>query len=78
LFSGRMVTTAMTESYDMKIVRKELQVIYNDFVSYVFAMAKATESQLFVTVLNLLNAARKYYADQMLSRPAPKAETPVA
>lgn len=77
LFSGLMVDTAMTESYDLKAIRKELQVMYNDFVSYVFAMAKATESQLFKTALNLLNAARKYYAAQMLSNPAPKPETPV-
>ncbi len=77
LFGGRMVGTAMTESYDMKTVRKEMQVLYTDFVEYVFAMAKATESQLFTTALNLLNAARKYYADQMLSKPAPKPEPPV-
>jgi hypothetical protein len=77
LFSGRMVTTAMTESYDMKAIRKELQKTYNDFTGYVLAMAKATESQLFVTALNLLNVARKYYADQMLSNKMPKPETPV-
>ncbi|MBK6284831.1 MAG: hypothetical protein IPF54_21305 [Draconibacterium sp.] len=77
LFGGRMVGTAMTESYDMKTIRKEMQVLYTDFVEYVFAMAKATESQLFITALNLLNAARKYYNDQMLSKSAPKPETPV-
>lgn len=77
LFGGRMVGTAMTESYDMKTIRKEMQVLYTDFVDYVFAMAKATESQLFTTALNLLNAARKYYNDQMLSKSAPKPETPV-
>ena len=77
LFGGRMVGTAMTESYDMKTIRKEMQVLYTDFVEYVFAMAKAIESQLFTTALNLLNAARKYYNDQMLSKSAPKPETPV-
>lgn len=77
LFGGRMVGTAMTESYDMKTIRKEMQVLYTDFVEYVFAMAKAIESQLFTTALNLLNAARKYYNDQMLSKTAPKPETPV-
>jgi hypothetical protein len=77
LFSGRMVGTAMSESFDMKTIRKELQETYTDFAEYVLAMAKATESQLFTTALNLLNAARKYYADQMLSNPAPKPETPV-
>jgi hypothetical protein len=78
LFSGRMVTTAMTETYDMKVIRKELQDKYSDFADYVLAMAKATENQLFVTALNLLNAARKYYTDQMISRTkTPKTETPV-
>jgi hypothetical protein len=77
LFGGRMVTTAMTESYDMKAIRKELQETYNDFAAYVLSMAKATENQLFATALNLLNAARKYYADQMLSRTVAKPETPV-
>jgi len=77
LFSGRMVTTAMSESYDMKAIRKELQETYTDFTAYVLAMAKATEGQLFVTALNLLNAARKYYSDQMLSNNTPKPETPV-
>ena len=77
LFSGRMVTTAMSENYDMKAIRKELMEVYMDFAVYVLAMAKATEGQLFVTALNLINAARKYYADQMTSRSAPKPETPV-
>lgn len=74
LFSGRMVTTANTESYDMKAIRKELQYTYNDFTAYVLAMAKATNSPLFLTALNLLNTARKYYADQLARRTAPKKE----
>ena len=77
LFSGRMVDTAMSESFDMKTIRKELMETYTDFAEYVLAMAKATDKQLFSTALNLLNAARKYYANQMLSNPAPKPETPV-
>ena len=78
LFANRMVTTAMTESYDMKTIRKELKETYTDFAEYVLAMAKATEIQLFATALNLLNAARKYYTDQIISRTIkPKAETPV-
>lgn len=74
LFGGRMVTTAMTESYDMKTIRAELQVIYNDFTNYVLAMAKAIDNPLFPTALNLLNTARKYYADQLARRTAPKKE----
>lgn len=69
VFSGRMVGEATAEAYDMKLIRKEMLSKYSDFTAYVLAMAKATENQLFVSSLNLLNAARKYYSD-MLSRRA--------
>jgi hypothetical protein len=75
LFSGRMVSTAMTETYDMKTLRSELLNKYSDFANYVLAMAKAdSNNQLFGTALNLLNTARKYYNDMLLKRTAPKAE----
>ena len=74
LFSGRMVTDASTESFDMKAIRKDLQETYNDFTAYVLSMAKATESQLFATALNLLNTARKYYSDLLARRATPKPE----
>ena len=78
LFGGRMVTTASTESYNIKVLRKDLQATYNDFTAYVLSMAKATENPLFPTALNLLNTARKYYADQLARRTANKVtpETP--
>lgn len=76
LFSGRMVTTAMNETYDMKAIRSELQSTYNDFCDYVLAMTKALNTPLFVTALNLLNTARKYYADLLARRAAPKTEKP--
>lgn len=74
LFSGRMVTTAMNETFDMKIIRIDLQSTYNDFCDYVLAMAKATDNPLFASALNLLNTARKYYADLLARRTAPKTE----
>ena len=74
LFSGRMVTTATTESFDMKTIRTELSATYNDFTAYVLAMAKATNNPLFTAALNLLNTARKYYADQLARRTASKTE----
>ena len=79
LFGGRMVTTASTESFDMKTIRKDLQETYTDFTAYVLTMAKVSENQLFVTALNLLNTARKYYADQLARHQATKTtpETPV-
>jgi hypothetical protein len=80
LFSGRMVTTAMTEVYDMKTVRKETMKTYSDFTAYVLSMAKALNTPLFNTALNLLNTARKYYADQLArsATPKEKKEKPVA
>ena len=73
LFGGRMVTTATTEKYDIKALRKDLQQTYSDFTAYVLSMTKATENQLFPSALNLLNTARKYYADQLARHMAPKA-----
>jgi hypothetical protein len=73
LFSGRMVSTAMTESYDMKTIRADLQDKYADFAEYVVSMAKSTENALFPIALNLLNTARKYYADQVAMH-SPKKE----
>lgn len=74
LFSGRMVGSAMTETYDMKILRTALLNKYSDFAKYVLAMAKATDNPLFANALNLLNTARKYYDDTIAKRTAPKAE----
>ncbi len=74
LFSGRMVNTAMTESYDMKILRTALLNKYSDFANYTLAMAKATDNPLFANALTLLNTARKYYNDMLAKRTAPKAE----
>ena len=75
LFSGRMVGNAMTETYDMKILRAALLNKYSDFAKYVLAMAKATNNPLFADALNLLNTARKYYDDMVAKRIAPKTET---
>lgn len=74
LFGGRMVTTANTESFDMKTIRTGLQDIYYDFTDYVLAMAKAIDNPLFPAALNLLNTARKYYADQLARHIATKTE----
>ena len=74
LFSGRMVTSAMTESFDLKSIRKKTFKRYSDFCDYVLAMAKALDTPLFINTLNLLNTARKYYADQLARRTATKAE----
>ena len=68
VFSGRIQSEANSETYDMKIVRAETMKIYIDFCNYVLAMTKATNTALFSTTLNLLNTARKYYADLLARR----------
>lgn len=73
LFGGRMVTTANSEIYDMKAIRAELQDMYNDFADYLLSMSKAIDNPLFPKALTLLNTARKYYADLLARRTAPKA-----
>ncbi|HZK97565.1 MAG TPA: DUF6261 family protein [Prolixibacteraceae bacterium] len=73
LFGNRMVTGAMTESYDLKVIRKEMLKLYSDFTLYVLAMAKTEDAPpLFITALTLLNTARKYYADLLARRVAVK------
>jgi hypothetical protein len=68
LFSQRLQGVASTEVFDIKSIRAEMLTVYNDFCEYVLAMAKATELPLFVNSLNLINTARKYYADLMARR----------
>jgi len=69
LFGDRMVVEASTETYNVKVIRKELQDLYNDFTDYVFAMAKTIDAPpLFGVALDLLNTARKYYADMLARR----------
>jgi hypothetical protein len=76
LFGGRMTTTALTEAYDLKSIRMEMFRRYSEFCDYVLAMAKALNTPLFVTTLNLLNTARKYYADVLARRiAAPQTDT---
>ncbi|MFA5329907.1 MAG: DUF6261 family protein [Prolixibacteraceae bacterium] len=70
IFGGRMVTTATTESYDLKVIRSEMGIKYSEFAAYVLSMAKALETPLFVQALGLLNTARKYYADLLARRTA--------
>ncbi len=74
LFGGRMVITANVENYDLKAIRTEMLAQYSEFANYVLAMAKAVNSPLFVSALDLLNTARKYYADQLARHSATKSE----
>ena len=74
LFSGRNLETALTETYDLKIIRKDMMKTYNLFTAYVLAMANALNTPLFFLALSMLNGTRKYYADQLARHTAPQAE----
>jgi hypothetical protein len=68
IFANRIQAEALEEVFDMKMFRTETFKKYNQFCSYVLAMANATQAPLFVTAVNLLNAGRKYYADLLARR----------
>lgn len=68
LFGTRIQGEASTETYDMKAVRRETFEVYANFCDYLVSMVKATNGELFVTALNLVNAGRKYYADLIARR----------
>ena len=74
LFGARIVKTAMTEHFNMKAIRADLQNKYNDFADYVLTMAKALNTPLFIDSLKLLNTERKYYSDMLARRNAEKGE----
>jgi hypothetical protein len=74
LFGGRMVTSALAETYDLKRIRKEMFKKYGEFCNYVLTMSKAINSPLFNSALELLNSARKYNSDFLARRHASKAE----
>lgn len=76
LFKGRTVTTAFTESFDLKTIRTELLAIYNEFTAYVLSMAKAHKTPLFANALALLNTTRKYNADLLARRSTGKPPPP--
>ena len=68
LFGTRIQTEAFSEVYDMKTVRTETFQTYSEYCKYVLSMAKATNGELFAKTLNLVNAARSYYADLLARR----------
>ena len=68
LFSQRLQGVAATEVFDIKIIRKEMQTLYDDFCEYVLALAKATDLPLYVDSLSLINTSRQYYADLLARR----------
>ncbi|MFT3740543.1 MAG: DUF6261 family protein [Breznakibacter sp.] len=81
LFGDRMTTSAMQETFDARTLRHALQAVYREFALYVQAMANASQGGAYEQALNLINTARKYYADMLArrkGRAADKATTATA
>jgi hypothetical protein len=77
IFKGRTQETASKEVFDVKLLRSDLKITYNDMINYVLAMAKAHDTDEFNKSLNLINAVRDYYDTLLAKRkPAKKGETP--
>lgn len=76
LFSSRMAGEVSSEDFDMKAIRNEVFTKYGEFCNYVVAMANALKTPLFVTALDQMNAARKYYSDLLARRTTRQEEEP--
>ena len=72
LFSGRMETEAITETYNMRTMRSELLAVYNEFTAYILAMSNALKTPLFITSLAFLNTTRNYFAILLARRKTDK------
>ncbi len=71
LFTTRVADKLKETPLDLKAVRKELIIIYNDTVEYILAMAKSKKHpnvELFKQLLTVVNAGRKYFNDNYIRR----------
>ena len=65
---------ALAETFDAEVpgtfvdLRIDLLDYYTEYARYLLAMANATNDSFFVQHLSLINAARKYYHDNIISR----------
>lgn len=68
LFGDRMTSSAMQETFDARALRQNMLTMYREFALYVQAMANAAQGSAYEQALNLINTARKYYADTLARR----------
>jgi Family of unknown function (DUF6261) len=74
IFDSRTQEAASKEVFDVRVLRANLKMAYNDMSGYVFTMAKALDNDEFNKSLNVINAVRKYYSD-LLARRKPATKT---
>jgi hypothetical protein len=68
LFGERIQTIASDVTYDAKMLRNEMAGQYAEFTDYIVAMSQALDTPEYNLLLNLINTARKYYADMLSKR----------
>lgn len=69
-FNQRSSENISTVHYNSKQLRKEIFSTYNDLASYVLIMAKRKKTPFFITLLEVVNNGRAYYADTLVHRAA--------
>lgn len=68
-FSARSSNSISTETYDTKMLRKNIFTTYNELCNYVWAMAKRRNTiPFFGTVLTSINNGRAYFANIIATR----------
>jgi hypothetical protein len=68
VFRARIQESASKEVFDVKKLRFELKTYYNNWINYVLAMSKATETPTYTQHLKVINTIRKEYADLLAKR----------
>lgn len=68
LFTTRITSQALADSFDAHSLRLELADLMKQYATFLLAMANATNDGYFIQHLQLVNASRKYYNDQVARR----------
>ena len=68
LFTSRINTEAMTETFDSYNMRLALLDYYREFTIFLLGMANATQEGVYVDLLAKVNAGRNYYSDILAHR----------
>ena len=76
LFAHRSFAVSQKETYDVKLLRKDLLTDYKKMANYILALASVKEDEFYKKTLELLNNSRKYFADVLARRITPKDDKP--
>ena len=74
LFGERSAQNIGKESYDTKVLRKEITDIYRKLTNYIIALVEIKTDSFYRKTLEVINNSRKYYADTLAKRNGQKTE----